>query len=168
MKRFLLTIVLANLVALLLAGDLVLLNVKAKDGIKHLTRLDNLTVNYLGNGFVIGTKSGDLMEEFTLIEHNAWQPGTNYFLVFVNKAKSQAYLQGVKSYSEIVYQSDDLAVIKVSDEKLKDFEPPVEGSLAYCIRVLLLWNTDKAQTEIRHSYLKEAATLRPDLKGVKE
>lgn len=130
MKRFLLTIVLANLVALLLAGDLVLLNVKAKDGIKHLTRLDNLTVNYLGNGFVIGTKSGDLMEEFTLIEHNAWQPGTNYFLVFVNKAKSQAYLQGVKSYSEIVYQSDDLAVIKVSDEKLKDFEPPVEGSLA--------------------------------------
>jgi len=47
-------------------------------------------------------------------------------------------------------------------------EIPVEGSLAHCIRVLLLWNTDKAQTEIKHSYLKEAATLRPDLKEVKE
>lgn len=130
MKRFLLTIVLANLVAILLAGDLVLFNVKAKDGIRHLTRLDNLTVNYLGNGFVIGTKTGDLQEEFTLIEPNAWQPGSNYFLVFVNRSKNQTYLNGVKSYSEIVYQTDDLTVIKVNDEKLKEVEPPVDGSLA--------------------------------------
>ncbi len=47
-------------------------------------------------------------------------------------------------------------------------EIPVEESLAHCIRVLLLWNTDKAQSEIKHSYLKEASKLRPDLKEVKE
>lgn len=42
-------------------------------------------------------------------------------------------------------------------------EIPVSGSLPLCIRVLLHWNTDKAQDEIRHVYLRGAAGLRPDL-----
>ena len=42
-------------------------------------------------------------------------------------------------------------------------EVPVPGSLPRCIRVLLLWNTERAQKEIRHVYLREAASLRPDL-----
>jgi chorismate mutase len=42
-------------------------------------------------------------------------------------------------------------------------EVPVPGSLPRCIRVLLHWNTDTAQEAIRHVYLREAATLRPDL-----
>jgi chorismate mutase len=42
-------------------------------------------------------------------------------------------------------------------------EIPVPGSLSQCIRVMLFWNTEKAQAEIRHTYLKGAARLRPDL-----
>jgi len=39
----------------------------------------------------------------------------------------------------------------------------VPGSLPRCIRVLVYWNTERAQGEIRHVYLREAARLRPDL-----
>ena len=46
-------------------------------------------------------------------------------------------------------------------------EIPVPGSLDHCIRVLLHWNTDKPQEEIHHVYLRDAASLRPDLKGEK-
>ncbi len=42
-------------------------------------------------------------------------------------------------------------------------EVPVPNSLPRCIRVLVLWNTDKAQHEIQHVYLREARQLRPDL-----
>lgn len=42
-------------------------------------------------------------------------------------------------------------------------EIPVPGSLRCCIRVLLHWNTDTPQNEIRHIYLREAVKLRPDL-----
>jgi chorismate mutase len=42
-------------------------------------------------------------------------------------------------------------------------EIPVPHSLPRCIRVLVLWNTDKRQDEIQHVYLREAAQLRPDL-----
>ncbi|MFC2042937.1 chorismate mutase [Chloroflexota bacterium] len=44
-------------------------------------------------------------------------------------------------------------------------EIPVPGGLAGCIRVLIHWNTDKTQSEIRHVYLGAAVSLRPDLSG---
>ena len=46
---------------------------------------------------------------------------------------------------------------------------PIDHTLAYvlertgCIRVLVLWNTEKGQDEIRHVYLRDAVKLRPDL-----
>lgn len=42
-------------------------------------------------------------------------------------------------------------------------EMVVAGSLQRCIRVLIHWNTAKSQEAIRHVYLREARTLRPDL-----
>jgi chorismate mutase len=42
-------------------------------------------------------------------------------------------------------------------------EIPVPGSLHRCIRVLIHWNTDLPQPAVKHVYLGEAATLRPDL-----
>ncbi|MGC8787226.1 MAG: chorismate mutase [Anaerolineae bacterium] len=48
---------------------------------------------------------------------------------------------------------------------LDALEIPVPGSLPKCVRVLILWNTEKPQAAIRHVYLRGAAVLRPDLKG---
>ena len=44
-------------------------------------------------------------------------------------------------------------------------EIPVPGSLGRCIRVLLHVETDVPRTGIRHVYLHDARTLRPDLAG---
>ena len=42
-------------------------------------------------------------------------------------------------------------------------EMSVPGSLQMCLRILLHVNTDLAQHEIHHVYLRGAAALRPDL-----
>jgi len=42
-------------------------------------------------------------------------------------------------------------------------EIPVPGSLRKVIRVLVHWNTDVPQSEIKHVYLRDAVKLRPDL-----
>lgn len=42
-------------------------------------------------------------------------------------------------------------------------EIPVPGSLPRCIRVMLLAHTQKTQQEVRHVFLREAVSLRPDL-----
>ena len=41
-------------------------------------------------------------------------------------------------------------------------EIPVEGSLGRCIRVLLHWNTDRDQGDVRHAFLRGARALRPE------
>ena len=46
---------------------------------------------------------------------------------------------------------------------LDTVEIPVPGSLPRCIRVLIHWNTDRPAEVIQHGYLREAASLRPDL-----
>lgn len=43
------------------------------------------------------------------------------------------------------------------------YEVDVPGSLRRCVRVLIHWNTDKPQNEIRHVYVKDAERLRPDI-----
>jgi chorismate mutase len=42
-------------------------------------------------------------------------------------------------------------------------EIPVPGRLPRAIRVMMQINTQKSQQEIRHVYLREATSLRPDL-----
>jgi chorismate mutase len=37
----------------------------------------------------------------------------------------------------------------------------VPGALGRCVRVLLHWNTERSQAEIRHAFLRGARTLRP-------
>ncbi len=41
-------------------------------------------------------------------------------------------------------------------------EMNVPHGLEKCLRILIMWNTTKTQSEIRHVYLKEAASLRPE------
>ena len=42
-------------------------------------------------------------------------------------------------------------------------EIPVPNSLPRSIRVLVHWNTDATQNEVKHVYLRDAVKLRPDL-----
>jgi chorismate mutase len=43
-------------------------------------------------------------------------------------------------------------------------EIAVPGALAKCIRILIHWNTNQSQAEIKHAYLGGAKVLREDLK----
>ena len=47
-------------------------------------------------------------------------------------------------------------------------EIPVSGSLAKCIRIMMIANTELKQNEIKHIFLKGATKLRPDLVGGNE
>ena len=46
---------------------------------------------------------------------------------------------------------------------LNAHEMAVPGALPRCIRILLHLNTERAASEIRHIYLRDARKLRPDL-----
>lgn len=97
-------------------------------------------------------------------------------------ASTKELLQDMMAHNAIV--QDDIASIffSVTDDLDAEFpavaarqlgfshtpllclnEIPVVGSLASCIRILLHVNTQLAQVEMTHSYLKGATVLRPDV-----
>jgi chorismate mutase len=45
-------------------------------------------------------------------------------------------------------------------------EMVVPGSLAMCVRVLVLWNTSREQSGVQHIYIHGAEKLRPDLSAL--
>ena len=40
-------------------------------------------------------------------------------------------------------------------------EIPVPGAIGHCVRVLIAWNTDKTQAQVRHAFMHGARALRP-------
>ncbi len=42
-------------------------------------------------------------------------------------------------------------------------EMAVANSVPRCIRILILWNTNRTLDQIKHVYLRRASSLRPDL-----
>lgn len=46
------------------------------------------------------------------------------------------------------------------------YEIDVPNSLPMCVRVLVHWNTSKAQNEVEHVYIHDAVRLRPDLSKI--
>lgn len=42
-------------------------------------------------------------------------------------------------------------------------ETPVPHGIPMCIRILIHWNTEKALNDVKHVYMGDAETLRPDL-----
>ncbi len=50
-----------------------------------------------------------------------------------------------------------------NDVALLDAQAPrVANDVSRCIRVLIHWNTDRSERDIRHVYLGDARVLRPD------
>jgi chorismate mutase len=45
-------------------------------------------------------------------------------------------------------------------------EMSVPGSMPMCLRILIHWNTDRAQADVKHLYTKGARNLRPDRASV--
>ncbi len=39
----------------------------------------------------------------------------------------------------------------------------VPGSLGQCVRIMIHWNTETKQSDVKHIYIKDARQLRPDL-----
>jgi chorismate mutase len=48
-----------------------------------------------------------------------------------------------------------------------DVELPNPRGVAKCVRVLLLYNTDRKQREMRHAYLRGAAAIKADLDSMR-
>ncbi len=121
-------------------------NIQAVRSIRGATTVENNTENEISAATV------ELLEK--MISENAVNPEDIVNVIFTLTHDLNAAFPAKSA--RIQFKWDDVPMICTQ-------EIPVPDSLKQCIRVLITFNTVKLQKEIRHSYLKKAQTLRPDL-----
>jgi chorismate mutase len=87
-----------------------------------------------------------------LVDSNGILPGDVAFVVFTVTADLDAEFPALAVRSLPRWEEVPLLCSR---------EIAVPASLGRCVRVLLEWNTDRPQTEIRHAFLRGARELRP-------
>ncbi|MBK9358777.1 MAG: M28 family peptidase [Bacteroidales bacterium] len=118
----------------LFADELVMIPVKTNQEIRSLARDGRLTINYLGNGFLLATKHGEIRNNYTVIDNQAWSKDHAYFLVYAEKQTNEAYRLEIAGNAEVIFQNNDLLFIKAGIQQPDKVQPPVNGSM---VRV---WN----------------------------
>lgn len=129
MKKIYFTLCMVLLISGLHAAELILIKTNNSDELKSLFDSKNISVNYVGEDFVIATKSGDIKQTLTSLDPTAWQTNENYFLVFTGKKLKESYLKEILTYSGILYSSKDYMIISVDGPNLAKVTPPIDGSL---------------------------------------
>ncbi|KAF0193831.1 MAG: putative aminopeptidase, partial [Bacteroidetes bacterium] len=134
MKRTLLLFSALLMFINLIADELVFIPVKTNQEVKALASNGRLTINYIGNGFLLATKHGDIREDYVLLDNQAWLKDQAYFLIFAVKQTNEEYRKSVNVNASVLFQNDDLLFIKADIQQLDRIQPPVNGSM---VRV---WN----------------------------
>ncbi len=110
------------------------------------------------------------------ISENTEQSVTEGVIELISKIKQENNLI-VEDISHVIFTyTEDIDCVypaKVVRENFQDWkyvpmicinEMKIKNSLKKCLRILIVINTNLAQNEIKHVYLKEAERLRKDLK----
>ena len=134
MKRTVLTFFAILSFISLFADELVLIKTNSYQEVKSLSADGRLTLNYLGNGFVIATKHGEIEKDFIFLDDDAWTKNYGYFLVIAGEGRNETYRKEIKAKATILYQNKDLLFFKAGEQHLAEILPPEDGSIAR------LWN----------------------------
>jgi hypothetical protein len=111
------------------AQDLMLIKPKNYQDLKALSEMPQLSLNYLGNGFVIVTRLDEINREFILLEKDTWKKDHSYFLIFADEQTNSIYRREIGNSAAILHQSKELMVIRVADLNLQEIVPPRDGSM---------------------------------------
>lgn len=154
MKKAILFLTLILFAASLPAAELVLIKTKNFQEVKSLSVNGRLTLNYLGNGFVIATKHQSIDQDVVVLEENAWQKGYAYFIVYADKDRNQSYRTELGAKSVILYQDQDILLVKSPEQAISGIPIPADGSMAR------IWN--QAASLPKNGNLPSMGTRSPD------
>lgn len=118
-----------------------------------------MTVRALRGAITIDNNTKeDILEGTTLllkeiIERNSLKTDDMISIIFTATSDLNAVFPAVAAR--------ELGITNVSLLDMQELSVP--GSLPKCIRILLHFNTERNNNELKHVYLRGAAALRPDL-----
>ncbi|MEZ5083469.1 MAG: M28 family peptidase [Bacteroidales bacterium] len=112
----------------LFAESLVLINYRNTTEWNQLYQNPNLTIHYSADEFVIVSGNHVSKGDFVILDPDAWNGNTAYYIIWFYKGLEHDYFQIMASTNEILLKEKDFIIIKTIDSK--KIAPPIQGCIA--------------------------------------
>jgi hypothetical protein len=105
------------------ADELVLIQFSDQQASKTYIENPAIHVHHIGQNFLIASAPDNLVREATILDHSAWEPGENYFILFGYPTDLEAHLSFNQADVEILYSSDYFSVLQIQKSKTSSLIP---------------------------------------------
>lgn len=114
MKRFLLflTILLLNISGF--SGQLVFIPKMNVNHVIQIIQNQSIKIHFYKDDFVIATTETSLKEDYILLDDQAFEANSDYFLVYCPKQNQETYLQTLASDTKLLLSTDDFIILNYS------------------------------------------------------
>jgi len=129
MRKLLFTFILIALVINAFSQNLYKVHLDNTKKLSTLVETENVAVHYYNDVFCIA--SGDVGEKYTkqLVEKNAWGNHEDYYLVWLPLKEADGYIEKIANQFNMVYQDDQIAIVKSTTEAINQLNVAVHGGL---------------------------------------
>lgn len=111
------------------ASQLVLVPTGSMEKTKQAFSQQGLTIHYYNDRFAVGTASSSPAMEYIVLDENAWQEGSLYYMLNFNAGESEAYISSVSKIASILHRESDFMIISVNSEKAPQLYPAIHGGM---------------------------------------
>jgi len=134
MKHLLSFLLVIMISGTILAGDLVMVRTSGFAETKQLFKTTSLTVQYYRDNLVIGTAEGNPQPGWTILDRDAWQENTEYYLLYVTPEITQSYSALVSQIGEVIGSEDDFIVLKIHSSQVPMLKPALNDGAIHINR----------------------------------
>ncbi len=115
MKRFYFFLLISLFAFHLFASDLVLIRTNNYNETKVLFDNPALTINFFKDQFVIATLDGNYKDGITILDQNAWQDNSSYYLVYLESQNRPEYLTQLSGVADLLFDGGSFLVVKTDE-----------------------------------------------------
>lgn len=130
MKKNMVFLLLSFLVIQLAASNLILIEPEDVSAAKSFFNRDDLIINYKHDDFLIGTTDNRSAFDCELISANAWERGTDYYLLWLDENNNNSdYILQIDKFADILLLKDYFMIIKTDSAHRHKVVPIVHNGV---------------------------------------
>ena len=117
------------------AESLVLINYKSHTELIQLVQNPNFTIHYSSDEFVIVSGTDFTKGENVLLDPNAWNNNSAYYIIWFYKGPESDYFNSMAAENDVLLKKEDFIILKANESK--KVAPPIQGSVTRITQTVL-------------------------------
>jgi hypothetical protein len=130
MKKLFILLISLTFSILTMASELFLLPTGSIEKTKDAFVLNEFTIHFYNDDFVIGTTDGQLPANGISLDASAWNnPEVNYFILYYDQNHRDQYTGSIGQIATILHEANDFLVVSADEQQAMRLFPAIHGGI---------------------------------------